>query len=312
MFETRLSKVGQGPITNSFYDKINDNEKEELLIRNTFINGLLRKKTEKEINLKKEESFNILKLKKVQWADKNNSHRKDLLCSVNFSKELSIHKDVKIITGRNKHHIPFKSILKTSKTLKNSHSNNNMVKSTSLRNITDILNSNQISMGSALMRNSSHLEDTNIIKNDKQHEITFRSDNKENNGILSNSKRNNIPKNDDNMSRVNNFISSQKPQVRSYSLDQSNDNKTNSTPNQKLYNNNEVTNIIITPKYQSIITNNVNNIYIQSPEDLNKLTKNESVVNNIHTGKYQIQEKRKEISLNNFLMSNNPVNNCNE
>ena len=40
MFETRLSKVGMGPKTNSFNELSTENDMEEKLIHNTYLNGL--------------------------------------------------------------------------------------------------------------------------------------------------------------------------------------------------------------------------------------------------------------------------------
>jgi hypothetical protein len=105
LFETRLSKLG--PITNTFEeDIVNKEETDELLIRNTYINGLQAKpdkKHERPLNLSS---------RRLQWAD-NNKNRKDLLCSYN-NKELLNNKDIKPIVSH-KNMKAVKVILKKSK-----------------------------------------------------------------------------------------------------------------------------------------------------------------------------------------------------
>jgi hypothetical protein len=104
MFESRLSKQGQGPKSNS-WDEKNYMDIDELLVQNTYLNGLPVKQ---ENRVNRSISFNT---KKIQWADNNNLYRRDLLCSVNLSRELVIQKDVRPIVSH-KQLRPKKGILK--------------------------------------------------------------------------------------------------------------------------------------------------------------------------------------------------------
>ena len=112
MFESRLSKIGQGPKSTHWHEVTNDQDQDEVLVRNTYVNGLLQKTEKSYLS----ESTNLSKpfssgSKKIQWADNNNMHRKDLLCSTNFSKELIYQKDIKPILTHKKLK-PTKSCLK--------------------------------------------------------------------------------------------------------------------------------------------------------------------------------------------------------
>jgi hypothetical protein len=101
LFEARLSKNGVGPKSNSFYDDPHDHETDEIIIRNTYINGL---------PIKAEKPNYKFSSKKIKWAD-NNGNRKELLCSTNLSKELIIQKDIKPVVSHKKMKAT-KSILK--------------------------------------------------------------------------------------------------------------------------------------------------------------------------------------------------------
>jgi hypothetical protein len=89
LFENRVNKTGT-PLTNGFEDEPKDDtESDELLIRNTFLNGLPMKgeKKEKPLNLN---------TRRIQWSD-NNKNKRDLLCSYH-NKDILL-KDVKTIVS---------------------------------------------------------------------------------------------------------------------------------------------------------------------------------------------------------------------
>jgi hypothetical protein len=105
LFENRLNKTGM-PLTTNFDDEPEGiSESDELMIRNTFLNGLPMKnakKTEKPLKLGR----------RLQWAD-GNKNKKDLLCSFHNKDILLNHKDIKPIVSH-KGQRPNKTILKRS------------------------------------------------------------------------------------------------------------------------------------------------------------------------------------------------------
>ena len=110
MFETRLSKVGMGPKTNSFNELSTENDMEEKLIHNTYLNGL-NLKADNKSNLDIERKISSISSKRIVWADNNNFNRKDLLCNTNFAKDLFYQKDIKPVLNHKKAK-PIKPILK--------------------------------------------------------------------------------------------------------------------------------------------------------------------------------------------------------
>jgi len=109
LFETRLNKSGMGPKTSTFTEISNENDVDEVLLRNTYLNGL-----ENKIPIRPYTSDNKLggsKSKKIVWADKNDNNRKDLLCNINPQKELYLIKDIKPMLNHKKM-IPSRSSMK--------------------------------------------------------------------------------------------------------------------------------------------------------------------------------------------------------
>jgi hypothetical protein len=105
-YESRLSKLGVGPRTTSWQDTGTDSDPDELLMRNTYLNGLAQK-NEKNDNLNKPYVYTG---KKVVWTD--NSINRNPLCSTNLGRELIYMKDVKPVMSHKKMK-PTKSCLKT-------------------------------------------------------------------------------------------------------------------------------------------------------------------------------------------------------
>jgi hypothetical protein len=300
MFETRLSKAGAGPKSNTWQDHNPDgNDPDELLIRNTYLNGLVQKNEGKKADLGKPYSFYS---RKLQWADNNNAYRKDLLCTTNFNKDLVTQKEIKPMMNHKKMK-PSKSILKKDK------SGSEELVRTSTPNIqgskVDLMSQNNLSSTTAppltaktmtfssigtnqpiknstdLLNNYSNLGlyNSTDITNSKTELHSSGINNSNNNNFLMN--KNSSPydmkrsqgleinlKEKENINiatRQNHFSSTNTPQQRSYSVGGGDRTQTNQTTGTN------PTNIIIASKYQNIINNNVNNIYIQSPEDLEKL-----------------------------------------
>jgi len=110
MFESRLSKLGIGPKTNTFNELSNENDLEEKVIHNTYLNGL-NVKIENRSNIDIERKISNISSKRITWADNNNLNRKDLLCNTNFAKDLFYQKDIKPILNHKKGK-PIKPILK--------------------------------------------------------------------------------------------------------------------------------------------------------------------------------------------------------
>jgi len=98
--------MGQGPKSTTWSDVGNDADPEELLLRNTYLNGLAQKTDKNELR-----PFNYT-TRKVVWADNNNFNNKGQLCSVNLGKELMYQKDIKPVVSHKKSK-PMKSSLKT-------------------------------------------------------------------------------------------------------------------------------------------------------------------------------------------------------
>ena len=99
LFESRLAKNGNGIRSNTWTDlgvgSINDIDSDELLIRNTYLNGLMNNTNNNTTMSTKVSSNDISRLrfnsgtpgKGVHWSD-NNMNRKDLLCIQVFKKDL--------------------------------------------------------------------------------------------------------------------------------------------------------------------------------------------------------------------------------
>ena len=121
LFEARLNRNGSKTIdwngsVHLILEQM-DNNSEENLMKNTYLNGLQNKGynlsnyTKIGLNF----SIYILKLdtKKLKWID-NNSNKKDVLCYTNFSKDLFFQKEVNQVTIH-KNLRPLKSIIKGNK-----------------------------------------------------------------------------------------------------------------------------------------------------------------------------------------------------
>ncbi len=138
-FESRLCKVGQGPKSSSWQENANDNDPEEVLIRNTYVNGLQQK-------IEKLETKTFTSGKKIQWAD-NNINNKSLLCNTSVGRELIFQKEIKPILTHKKLK-PNKSCLKKSGMTMNSSSNystNSNVQTNMQPNFSTNIQSNYIS-----------------------------------------------------------------------------------------------------------------------------------------------------------------------
>lgn len=111
LFEARLGKTGLGAKSATFSEISNENDHEEILLRNTYLNGLESKSTNirpltANAQLKSESNF-----KKILWADKNDNNRKDLLCNINPNRELYFIKEIKPVLNH-KRMLPMKSSFK--------------------------------------------------------------------------------------------------------------------------------------------------------------------------------------------------------
>jgi len=109
LFESRLNKTGLGAKSTTFSEVSNDNDNDEILIRNTYLNGLENKIPSRPYTSNNE--YKSESNRKILWADKNDNNRKDLLCNINPQRELYFIKDIKPITNH-KRMMPLKSSLK--------------------------------------------------------------------------------------------------------------------------------------------------------------------------------------------------------
>jgi hypothetical protein len=249
LFESRLSKQGQGPKSNNFHEEHIDIEPDELLLRNTYLNGL-PVKPENKVN--RSMSFNS---KKLQWADNNNYFKKDLLCSTNPNKDLISQKEPKPVISH-KRLKPPKPSLKKSNTLEYY---NRKLTPTRFDNLTN-----------------------NYINKHKENKDNSFTGNQMSNNYI------NAPRTPDedgnaklmsplNMNRFDRDKSNNKEEkrittpLRSYSLDQRGNNKENNinTNINDVRSSAEVTNIIIAPNMKSLISNNIKNYYINNNNNNN-------------------------------------------
>lgn len=112
LFETRLNKSGQGPKTSTFTEISNENDIDEVLLRNTYLNGLENKVQNPNANRPYTSDNKLsIKSKKINWADKSDNNRRDLLCNINPQKELYFIKDIKPIMNHKKM-MPSRSCMK--------------------------------------------------------------------------------------------------------------------------------------------------------------------------------------------------------
>lgn len=110
-FEARLSKTGLGAKSATFSEISNENDHEEILLRNTYLNGLENKPNSRPNTANTEFKNFSNNNKKIFWADKNDKSRLDLLCNVNPHKELYFIKEIKPVLNHKKM-IPLKTSFK--------------------------------------------------------------------------------------------------------------------------------------------------------------------------------------------------------
>lgn len=210
-----------GMVLHNHYLEINGNDPDEIMLRNTYLNGLQGKLN---FDVKTERSLYGLS-KKVNWTD-SNTGKKEALIATNFKVDLYFQKDVKGVTSHKKLR-PSKSIIK------------------GRSNSVDVRRSNII--GNQQMNNYNNNQNVKMISN-----MMDTSDDKT------------APNN-----RANNFVQSNNNSSlppRSFSLDQKVDNSKGLMNFQPEKNSANIQ--IITPNVNSIINNNYNNIFIQSPTDM--------------------------------------------
>jgi len=196
MFESRLSKTGMGPKTNTFSELSNENDLEEKVMHNTHLNGL-NLKSENKSNIDIERKLSNISSKRITWADNNNLNRKDLLCNTNFTKDLYYQKDIKPVLNHKKGK-PIKPILKKrpnsadpSSTKFKIYNLNNVTASTNLNN-SNINNHNSYGANSNYNSNINNYGGNNSFIN---------NENKSN-------QDNNLAEINSNNSIVNNFMNS--------------------------------------------------------------------------------------------------------
>ena len=225
------------------------------MMRNTYLNGLQGKNNNE---IKTERSF-YGSSKKVNWTD-NNTGKREALVSTTFHVDLYFQKDIKQVISHKK--------LRPSKSIIKGRSNSVDVRRSNLMNNQQLNNNNNQNYN-----NNQGFKQMNNIND-------LSSDDKKPLG-----------------SKVNNYIQGKNnPNLptRSFSLEPKGDNSKgliNFQPDKNVSGNIQ----IITPNVNSIINNNYNNIYIQSPTDMDF-----KKLNNIYSPDDQMNIK------SNMLMNNNP------
>lgn len=284
MFEGRLSKVGLGPKSNSFKELSMENEQEERIIHNTFLNGLTAFKSDNNINnINNDSIYNKYKddinsyinekksrnpnnnSRRICWADNNNINRKDLLCSTNHSKDLFYQKDIKPVLNHRKGK-PIKPILKKSPQITDfspakpskqynvnnlsTNGNNNSLVNYNTGSKTKNNNSN------SFINNSSNLDiKTNLLENSNINNISNLSavnsigNPNKNPNNPSNFNRSNINNNNNNHLESKSPLGNNNSSINNSSLLTKNNNNNNARQNSS---NNQNT-------YNSRLSNNTNN-----------------------------------------------------
>ena len=295
MFEARLSKLGVGPKSNDWNGMlsrlnldISGNDPDEMMMRNTYLNGIQGKnnfdnRTERTI---------FGSGRKVNWNDVNTGKKEGLIYSP-FHIDLFIQKEVKPVTSHKK--------LRPSKPIIKGRSS------------------------SVDVRRSNNLNNNNLIQQKTNYTNNNNNNNNNFNPMYANNDINTDKTTTNSSNRINNFISNNhvNPPPRSFSLDQKGDSRKNNL----LTNFQEkelATNIqIITPNVNSIINNNYNNIYIQSPSEMdfkklnqiyspegqskqnNSLNSNNSGINPITNNRLASAGRKDETPMSNPNTNNN-------
>lgn len=223
MFEARLSKAGVGPRTNTFNEMSRENDFEEKLIHNTYLNGLSVKgsglnKSIDEGRRAVTPNHSSPSSKKINWADNNNINRRDLLCSTNLTKELFYQKDIKPIMAHKKSK-PVKGILKKKDNfIKNEESklkrpnstnhSNNALNNSSLVNTSGYnTNYSSINVNNSNKTTNNFYTGSNALNNNQINNLSNKFINQnelKQNSAISNSNSNA----QNNSSIVNNFLNS--------------------------------------------------------------------------------------------------------
>lgn len=234
-----------------------------MLVRNSFLNGLAQKPIESlnSTYTRPTSAFKPVKIK-LKWADGNQNNRRDLLCQFSTKTDLLNlkEKDLNKPVVTHLKSKPQKSILKSTCIIDN-------FTGVFKRPNTGNVKNNDTAMGENPIGNNN-----NPLVNSKNYNSNFEPQ-----------------KLKEQPTRQNNFLSINKNNntgtTRSFTSEPKNDPK-----------NSEFTKIIITP-VQSIVNNNINNIYIQSPNsndiDIKKLTQlynnNENNTNNLCDNKVSLK-----------------------
>jgi len=291
MFESRLSKVGMGPKTNTFNELSNDNDLEEKVIHNTYLNGL-NIKNENRSNLDFERKISNNNSKRISWADNNNLNRKDLLCNTNFTKDLFYQKDIKPILNHKKGK-PIKSILK--KRSASADAAGNKFKMTGLNNVTTSTNLNNSNINNQNAYNSSNYN-SNSNNYGTNNSFINKSETKS-----PQDKGNNM--NLSNNSIVNNFINNK-------NLNSSINNLNNLEPKKPLGQNNNYSNMNLTGMSNSNTGLSNNNSFINKENsnynnNLNQIPRSSNNANN------NMNNNSSALSRQNYFTSNNQNSNSN-
>ena len=206
-----------GPKSNNFCELSSENDMEEKLLHNTFLNGLNINK-DKSLDMERKTPKNISSIqKRIQWADNNNFNRKDLLCNTNISKDLLFQKEIKPVQTHKKNK-NIKSILKT----RSASADIIRFAGPSFN-----LNSNNISVNLGNNRNLNNVSNSSVINNNP------------NPGILEN-KKNDIGHDSSNNSYVGNYFDKQNLNLN---LNNNNFNNSDQKKNNNLSNNQNISSV---------------------------------------------------------------------
>jgi len=280
IFESWLTKMGIGPTSSKWESNEkygSEAEQDEIILNNTYINGLPPKPQDVTLKRPTTTSFSSNN-KKLKWTDNGSDNRRDLLCSCNLAKDLLNLKEIKPVEHKKG---KTKSILKGSggsiKSISNSTTTLNEVKrplNSSRQNLNDLIPERKSSFTSQTNNFPiTHQQRPNSVDNrDKDIENIAKGEYNSNYNVVVNEQ--NLSSNFNNVSNSNNI------------------NKLNERGSD-LYSQNQPSKIVISPNIQSIINNNINNFYIQSPSTI---------------GEYEYKKDSSRDQVNNFVATQYPNN----
>jgi len=314
-----------GPKTNNFNELSNENDLEEKVIHNTYLNGLNNKADTRYSNDNEKKISNPAS-KRICWADNNNFNRKDLLCNTNYTKDLFYQKEIKPILSHKKGK-PIKSILK--KRSASADGSASKYKMFGLNNVTASTNLNNSNINNQNAYSASNNYNSNLNNNYGTNNSFIINNNETKSPIIDNNNNNSGSMNVSNNSIMNNYVNNKnigssilnKPlgQINNYSsLNQtgvSNPNSgliSNSNSGNNNNNNNNKENSNFNSRLNNNNMNNTNPGTVPRQNYFSNNNQNNSNSNNAQQRSYSVDQKNENSNNRNNQSNNNYASNSNQ